>query len=157
MDSFTDKHELVLKAKLLFPKALRRYAPIALDMFWDHCLASYWCHFHHLTLSDFCQAAELKIADETNVDSIFLPERFTRVNGWVWKDKWLESYQKIDNINYALQRMSTRSLRMAPLAETGAVLIEHYALLVSFFEPLYKAVLVATNNFVLKYKNKKGD
>lgn len=155
VDSFTDKHPLVLKAKQLFPKQLRRYAPIALDMFWDHCLARQWSDSHHLSLPRFCALAELKIADETSDRHIVLPERFQRVNGWVWKDKWLESYQKIENINYALQRMSMRSERMKPLAETGEVLIENYAVLSDVFTPLYKDLLLVTEQFVLQYK--KGD
>ena len=113
--------------KLLFPKALRRYAPIALDMFWDHFLARHWTTFHDLTLAEFCQLAEQKIINETQASDVTLPERFERINGWVWQDKWLESYQKIENIEYALKRMATRSERMAPLAETGNVLKENYA------------------------------
>jgi len=152
VDSFTDKHQQVLKAKLLFPKALRRYAPIALDMFWDHCLALHWLKFHSLTLSQFCRLAEQNICNETSDSKIVLPERFVQVNGWVWQDRWLESYQKIENIKYALQRMANRSERMAPLAETGVVLIEHYQSLTEVFEGLYKDLLVATKQFILDYK-----
>jgi len=148
VDSFIDKHAIVLEAKSLFPKPLRRYAPIALDMFWDHCLALHWDNFHHLSLSQFCRLAEQKIADETQSHNIELPERFIRVNGWVWQDKWLESYQELANINYALQRMSTRSERMAPLAETGKVLGEHYEQLNSVFFELYSEVLKASVLFI---------
>lgn len=152
VDSFTDKHPDVLEAKLLFPKALRRYAPIALDMFWDHCLALNWPTFHHLTLPQFCQLAEQNIANETQPKSVILPQRFERVNGWVWQDKWLESYQKMANIEYALQRMSTRSERMAPLAETGKVLNENYTQLSLVFFVLYKDVLKASDTFVADFK-----
>lgn len=148
VDSFTDRHPDVLAAKLLFPKTLRRYAPIALDMFWDHCLALHWSSFHHLALSDFCQLAEQNIANETQSKLVILPERFERINSWVWQDKWLESYQKMANIEYALRRMSTRSERMAPLAETGKVLSENYTELSLVFFVLYKEVLKASQVFV---------
>ena len=148
VDSFTDKHPQVLAAKLLFPKALRRYAPIALDMFWDHFLALHWTTFHDLTLAEFCQLAEQKIINETQASDVTLPERFERINGWVWQDKWLESYQKIENIEYALKRMATRSERMAPLAETGKVLRENYADLNIVFFALYEDVLKASQEFI---------
>ncbi|MEL0660335.1 ACP phosphodiesterase [Psychromonas arctica] len=148
VDSFTDKHPQVLAAKLLFPKVLRRYAPIALDMFWDHFLARHWTTFHHLTLAEFCQLAEQKIVSETQVKDVILPERFERINGWVWQDKWLESYQKIENIEYALKRMATRSERMAPLAETGKILRENYADLSVVFFALYEDVLKASQEFI---------
>ena len=148
VDSFTDKHPQVLAAKLLFPKALRRYAPIALDMFWDHFLALHWTTFHDLTLAEFCQLAEQKIINETQASDVTLPERFERINGWVWQDKWLESYQKIENIEYALKRMATRSERMAPLAETGKVLRENYADLNIVFFALYEDVLKVSQEFI---------
>lgn len=150
VDSFTDKHPQVLTAKQLFPIHLRRYAPIALDMFWDHCLAANWSEFHRLSLVDFCYLAEQKIAQETAIDSVLLPERFERINGLVWRDKWIESYQKISNIEYALQRMSSRSSRMAPLADTGKVLIEHYQVFANIFTDLYTDVLVASKQFSAK-------
>ncbi|MBB1273327.1 ACP phosphodiesterase [Psychromonas sp. SR45-3] len=153
VDSFTDKHTQVLAAKLLFPQSLRRYAPIALDMFWDHFLARYWSTFHALSLAEFCQLAEQNIIKETNIKDVSLPERFCRVNHWVWQDKWLESYQKISNIDYALQRMATRSERMAPLAETGKILNEHYNQLSDIFFELYAHVLQASDEFVADYRN----
>ncbi|TEW53955.1 DUF479 domain-containing protein [Psychromonas sp. RZ22] len=155
VDSFTDKHPQVLSAKLLFPKVLRRYAPIALDMFWDHCLALHWNKFHHLSLADFCQLSEQKIILETQSEQVHLPERFTRINTWVWQDKWLESYQGMDNIEYALKRMATRSERMAPLAETGKILSENYTHLSDLFFELYAHVLRVSEAFVLEYE--KGD
>jgi len=155
VDSFTDKHPQALAAKDLFPQRLRRYAPIALDMFWDHFLASRWSSFHGLTLPAFCLLAEQTIQLETQSSEIILPERFIRINGWVWQDKWLESYQKVDNIEYALARMATRSVKMAPLAETGCILRAHYASLNVIFDVLYEDVLKASEQFIKAYK--KGD
>jgi acyl carrier protein phosphodiesterase len=150
IDSFVDKHPEVMASKLFFPKQLRRYAPIALDMVWDHYLALYWTKFHHLSLANFCQKTEQKIAIETAPSEIELPERFVRVNRWVWQDKWLESYQKMQNIEYALTRMSTRSQRMAPLAETGQVLGQHYEQLNAVFFELYDDVLTESKKFITK-------
>ncbi|WP_413691612.1 ACP phosphodiesterase [Psychromonas sp. KJ10-2] len=148
VDSFTDKHTQVLAAKKLFPTHLRRYAPIALDMFWDHCLAANWSDFQALSLREFCCLAERQIEQETLAENVQLPERFMRINGLVWRDKWIESYQKISNIEYALQRMSSHSPRMAPLAETGEVLVEHYQDFAAIFTELYADVLVASKQFV---------
>jgi len=155
VDSFIDKHPHVLEAKLVFPKALRRYAPIALDMFWDHCLALYWSRFHHLTLSDFCAMAKRKIEQETEGEDVILPPRFQQVNGWVWEERWLESYQKLTNIEYALKRMATRSERMAPLAETGQILAKNYVQLSDVFFEVYADVLQASEAFVVKVNTDK--
>ena len=157
IDGFVDKHPQVLDAKTLFPKSLRRYAPIALDMFWDHFLALHWQQFHSLTLSEFCLMAEQKIEQETKHKQIILPERFERVNAWVWQDKWLESYQKLDNINYALKRMAMRSERMTPLGETGKVLSEHYQELSTVFFTLYEDVLNESRRVLASNEKKETD
>jgi acyl carrier protein phosphodiesterase len=39
IDGYTDRHPQVLAARALFPAPYRRYAGIALDMWFDHCLA----------------------------------------------------------------------------------------------------------------------
>lgn len=40
VDAYTDSHPVMQHAKQCFSSDTRRFAPIALDMFWDHCLAS---------------------------------------------------------------------------------------------------------------------
>jgi len=155
VDSFVDRNAHVLAAKACFPQPLRRYAPIALDMFWDHFLAVHWQQFHSLSLSEFCVMAEQKIQAETADQQIILPARFQRVNGWVWQDKWLESYQRVDNIQYALTRMATRSERMAPLAQTGQVLTQHYQAFNDIFPVLYNEVLQEVEAFLAAVNNKK--
>ena len=55
VDSYTDSHELVREARLMFQGKQRRFSGIALDMFWDHCLAANWHHYHQMALSKFCE------------------------------------------------------------------------------------------------------
>ena len=38
VDRFTDSHPEVMAAKQVFPKSQRRFAPVALDMIFDHFL-----------------------------------------------------------------------------------------------------------------------
>jgi len=150
VDSYTDQHQLVKSTKPFFRQELRRYSPIALDMFWDHCLAKHWLEFHKLALADFCQQAQLQIQAESALEENALPERFQKVSGLVWQGKWLQSYAEIENIQYGLKRMSLRSARMAPLALTGETLVEHYDLLSELFFSLYPDVLQKTKDFIEK-------
>ena len=150
VDSYTDQHQLVKSTKPLFRQELRRYSPIALDMFWDHCLAKNWIKFHKLSLANFCQQAQLQIQAESALEENVLPERFQKVSRLVWQGKWLQSYARIENIQYGLKRMSLRSARMAPLALTGETLVEHYDLLSELFFSLYPDVLQKTKDFIEK-------
>lgn len=148
VDSYTDKHEVVKLLKAYFPNKHRRFAPITLDMFWDHCLAKNWSLYHGSSLADFCQLTEKRIASEIEVESNPLPQRFLSVSQSVWDGKWLEHYAEIDNIIFSLQRIASRSARMAPLADTGETLLEYYELFAQGFLQLYPDLLLKSGMFV---------
>ncbi|WKE65635.1 ACP phosphodiesterase [Gallaecimonas kandeliae] len=112
VDSYSDSHRLTRAAKELFPGRARRFSPIALDMFWDHCLARRWADFHPESLRAFCQNAELLIQGEHSGD---LPPRYLQVSASMWRNRWLESYRDFATVELALERMSGRSPRMAEL------------------------------------------
>ncbi len=138
VDAYTDSHELMLQAKSLFPTSTRRFSPIALDMFWDHCLAKNWHHFHALSLREFVRSAEKKVKDD---HSSSLPERYVIVSAKMWQGRWLESYSDFDNIAFALQRMSLRRERMKPLANCHENLADSYQELERLFFAFYPQVL----------------
>ncbi len=144
VDSYTDSHSQVEQIRALFPNGVRRYSGIALDMFWDHCLAVQWNQFHVKPLSDFCAQAERQIQDEAIVE---LPDRFVRTNQAMWQGRWLESYQTLDNIDFALQRMSQRSMRMTRLNECFPYLERNYQQLSAVFSRFYPEVLTASRRF----------
>ena len=50
VDKFTDSHDSVREAKTLFDKSRRRFAPVALDIYFDHLLIKHWDKF---TTQDF--------------------------------------------------------------------------------------------------------
>lgn len=144
VDSFTDHHEQVLEVKGLFPNGVRRFSGIALDMFWDHCLANQWSQFHSNSLNEFCQQAEHRVSLDSHNE---LPERFLRVSTAMWQGRWLESYQHLDNIEYALQRMSARSPRMSRLSDCFPHIERNYDHLVETFSTFYPDVLTASKSF----------
>lgn len=149
VDSYTDQHTLVKSLKPLFVGELRRFAPIALDMFWDHCLAKHWHQFHHDSLANFCLQTQLQIEAESQLERHLLPARFVKVSQLMWQQRWLESYCKMDNIDFALQRMASRSPRMAVLAKCGATLWQNYELFSQQFFVLYPDILERAKLFTV--------
>lgn len=143
VDSYTDSHPLVRSMKPLFPTKLRRFSPIALDMFWDHCLAKYWNNFYASSLSDFALQAQAMIQKESNQLVQPLPDSFKKVSKLVWEGRWFERYKDIKNIDFALQCIASRSPRMEPLADTFMTLSEHYEVLIDAFFQLYPDILMA--------------
>ncbi|ENM5833112.1 DUF479 domain-containing protein [Vibrio metoecus] len=138
VDAYTDSHPVMKASKLLFPNPQQRFAPIALDLFWDHCLVNTWSSWHSEPLTQFLTRTRQGITAESTVT---LPERFERVNTAMWQGQWLESYAEFDNIRYALSRMALRSERMQPLVHSAEALEANYAALQAQFNLLYHDVL----------------
>jgi len=144
VDSFTDSHPLVLESKSLFPQGVRRFSGIALDMFWDHCLAKRWGEFHSVELSHFCHLAQNEIQIQVNQT---LPDSFIRTSSAMWNGGWLESYQQLENIEFALNRMSQRRPTMGVLAECFPYLEKNYRDLNEVFTCFYPEILTASKRF----------
>lgn len=138
VDRITDHHALVEECKPLFTGVARRFAPIALDMFWDHCLAKHWRTFSPQSLDSFVRYAYSEVNKQISDD---LPPRFLMLHSRMWSGGWLQSYQDLENIEFALHRMSQRSPRMADLTTTFEVLDNEYEQLEAKFAALYQDVL----------------
>lgn len=144
VDRITDQHPIVDECKPHFTGVARRFAPIALDMFWDHCLAKHWDAFYQQPLDRFIDYAHQQVDSEV-IDG--LPPRFLLLHSRMWSGGWLQSYQELENIEFALHRMSQRSPRMADLTTTFSVLEEEYEVLEAKFPILYRDVLVQALEF----------
>lgn len=138
VDRITDHHDLVEECKPHFTGVARRFAPIALDMFWDHCLAKHWRTFSPQSLDSFVRYAYCEVNKQISDD---LPPRFLMLHSRMWSGGWLQSYQDLENIEFALHRMSQRSPRMADLTTTFEVLDNEYEQLEAKFAALYQDVL----------------
>ncbi|MGL6261456.1 ACP phosphodiesterase [Vibrio sp. WXL103] len=139
VDSYTDYHDTVLLCKSKFDQKQRRFSPIALDMFWDHCLAKHWQRYHSKPLACFVEFAKT----QTDIIHPDLPARFLSVSQHMWQERWLESYQEFDNILYALNRIAQRRPRLAALSDCQHSLVRHYDCFESRFDTLYQEVLTS--------------
>ena len=113
IDSFTDTHEIVLAAKRQFAPERRRFAGIALDIFYDHCLAKNWSQFSAIPLRTFTN----NVYETLKIQHEFLPEKMQQMAPVMIAQDWLASYEKLAWIELTLQRMSRRLTRGAPLAD----------------------------------------
>jgi acyl carrier protein phosphodiesterase len=55
IDTYTDQHPVIQHARSLFEPNRRRYAGIALDIFYDHVLAKHWQRYSDSDLDHFIQ------------------------------------------------------------------------------------------------------
>ena len=107
IDRFTDAHPAVVAARALFPDGRRRYAGIALDVFFDHCLARDWARWSDEPLDAFT-------ARFYTVLLAHLPELPDRLRGLappMAAQDWLGSYRERANVDRTVVRIATRLTR----------------------------------------------
>ncbi len=122
IDAFTDAHAIVQTSKARIDPERRRFAGVLVDMFYDHFLAKHWQDYASIALPDFAQ----QVYHALQTHQAILPERLQQVLPDIIRQNWLTSYQEIDGIAYALQRMSRRLHRPNPLAAGIVDLQTHY-------------------------------
>ena len=104
VDAFTDQHPDVRAAKRLFSSKRRRFAGVALDVLFDHYLLRHWEAFSTTPKADFIQEVYRDLEDGRHL----MPERMARVTRRMVEDDWLEAYEDLSNIGYALDRVAGR-------------------------------------------------
>lgn len=105
VDRFTDAHPLVQEMKNGFSPERRRFAGIALDIYFDHLLINHWQQFEqrHLEslIGDFYQRM---------VESRYLMphENMRQVTGRMVEFDWFGSYRDIEAVAESLDRVAGR-------------------------------------------------
>lgn len=123
IDDFTDSHAVVRESKIRLRPKYRHYAPVIVDMFYDHFLARKWNDYHPLPLDHYAKENyELlqKYADQ-------LPLRVQQMLPYMIQGNWLVSYSRIEGIHRALSGMAHRTPYKSKMEEATHDLKKYYA------------------------------
>jgi acyl carrier protein phosphodiesterase len=105
VDRFTDSHPLVQKMKLTFSAGRRRFAGIALDIYFDHLLINYWSRFETRNLESLIEELYRRI----HAGHHMMPgENMRHVTGRMIEYDWFGSYRELDAIAESLDRVAGR-------------------------------------------------
>ena len=107
VDRYTDDHPQVVQARSLFGEGRRRYAGIALDVYYDHCLARDWARYCDTPLDAFTASFYWYLLSRQDE----LPERLRRIAPLMASGDWLGSYRQRDSVDLAVTRIATRLSR----------------------------------------------
>jgi acyl carrier protein phosphodiesterase len=107
VDRYTDEHPLVAGSRRLFGDGRRRYAGIALDVYYDHCLARDWHRYGDVPLDAFTAPFYRYLLSRQEQ----LPERLRRIAPSMAAHDWLGSYRERDSVDRAVARIATRLSR----------------------------------------------
>jgi len=89
IDSFTDKHDLVKEGVNRFRATQGRYAPVVIDVVYDHILAGNWSLFHKHDLHGFTEMTYEKLEGQEEM----FPDFVKRYFPFMKQQNWLYNYQ----------------------------------------------------------------
>ena len=115
IDIYTDTHPSVKEARQLFHPDRRRYAGIALDVFYDHVLAKNWDSYCVTPLQDFIDCFHQALLQR----KALWPDDLAKIAHRMIEQNWLSSYSEFESIKVAINRISQRLSRNGHLLRDG--------------------------------------
>jgi acyl carrier protein phosphodiesterase len=122
IDAFTDAHPVVQVGIRRLRGRFRKYAPVVVDVFYDHFLAANWDAFHPTPLPEFAQQA-YRLLDKHQA---WLPPKVRQMLPYMATQDWLSNYAGFYGIGKALEGLSRRASFENVMHEGIADLQEHY-------------------------------
>lgn len=143
IDDFTDKHPIVKLSKLRLRAKYRHYAPVIIDIFYDHFLAKNWDRFNETFLPDYAEGIYAMVMSRESV----LPEKVKWMMPYMIKGNWLANYARIDGIGRVLSGMSRRTPYDSKMHEA----VEELNLFYSDFEQEFLAFFPQLENHAKQF------
>ena len=144
VDSYTEDSKLIRRAKDLFPKEQRRLAGIALDIYWDHCLAREFSSYSDSTLGVFVAEAYQELSA---VESDF-ENTYRRMTRYMIEYDWLSSYAQFGGVASAIEGLSRRRKFLTPLVGCISSLEENDENLTELFSLFYPELVKQAQQWV---------
>lgn len=123
IDRYTDAHPLVHASRRLVSPPRRRYAPVLIDLFYDHLLARNWPAYSAIPLAEFTRAAYGVLGAHAHL----FPGPFQHVVPRMAAEDWLSAYGELDGLERALAGLSRRARRGDMLLGGVEELTRNYA------------------------------
>ena len=150
IDTFTDTHEVVRESKLRLRPDFGHYAPVIVDVFYDHFLATNWHQHHSEDLRQFTEAFYAAAKGKGGE----LPERAVRMLSYMSADNWLFHYQFIEGIKWALTGMSQRTRFDSHMELAHKALEKHYDSFEAEFNRFFPELIHSSSQHLEELKNR---
>lgn len=133
IDAFTDQHPIVGLSKKRLRASYRHYAPVIVDVFYDHFLAILWPRFHATPLDTFAAETYRVISGYHST----LPAPVTYMLPYMIEGNWLLNYATLEGIQRTLSGMAARTRFQSRMDESVADLRTHYPAFQQEFEDFF--------------------
>lgn len=107
IDGFTDNHPAAREAAALLRPTWGRFAPMIVDVTFDHCLARSWERWESEPLRAFADGCYADLAAQRHL----MPPLMQRVCEGMERGDWLAAIRTVGGLEEALGRLSSRLKR----------------------------------------------
>ncbi len=121
IDSFTDRHPLVVTGRDRARIHAGRYAGVVMDLFYDHLLAANWERWHPERLERFAQ----RMYGILHIHRELLPPRTRQMLPYMVQGDWLSSYASLAGVGRALTGLSQRAREGGAMHGAERILAEN--------------------------------
>jgi len=151
IDTYTDQHPVVRQGTERLRPTQGKYAPVVIDILFDHLLAVNWEKYSVMSLADFAQKQYILLEENLEI----LPMKLQKKLPGMIKGNWLEGYGKETGIRYTLERMDERTKFPSFFVKAYDTLQEFYPLFEKEFNTFYpelmqKSLKFQSDNFLPK-------
>jgi acyl carrier protein phosphodiesterase len=122
IDAYTDQHPIVQQSTERLKETQKRYAPVAVDIFYDHFLAKNWENYHQEPLESFVN----NFYENIQQYHAILPSEVQYMLPYMIRQNWLYNYQKMKGIERVFEGMSQRTSFQSNLLNAPQDLQTHY-------------------------------
>lgn len=146
IDHYTDSHPIVAQSKGRVREAFGKYAPVIVDVFYDHFLAARWETYHPEPLDQFTQNAYHLLQKHAH----HLPAGAQHMLPYMVKHDWLNGYAVIPGLQRVMEGMSRRSSFASGMENAPAFLEAHYHAFGNEFALFFPELRQSTEAFLAK-------
>ena len=146
IDHFTDSHDVVAQSKARVREQFGKYAPVIVDVFYDHFLAARWSEYHHQSLVQFTQNTYQLLQDHQHR----LPEGARHMLPYMIRHDWLNGYALMPGLQRVMEGMSRRSRFASGMEKAPAFLEQHYDWFGDEFESFFPSLQQSVHQFLEK-------
>ena len=143
IDSYTDKHPIVLQGtRRLYPNH-GKYAPVVIDIFYDNLLTHNWENYSDEPLSTFAERMYQLLLDR----QADLPLKMQKYIHGMIENNWLLSYGTMEGLQYAFERIERRTKFKSNFENAVADLQKDYGLFNEEFNQFFPDVQQLVSEF----------
>lgn len=142
IDHFTDTHPVTERTKKRLRPRFHHYAPVVVDVYFDHFLAKNWNRYSTIPLEEYAEA----VYEKLQAESAIFPEKSRMFLKGMRYYNWLCAYAEVDGIGEVMRGMSRRTPYPSGMEFGAEALREHYEEYAfdfeEFFPELEKACII---------------